>query len=65
MECLSDVKKFFESFAQLFSNMKTEKQRSAQFRNFDTFIVPLSYKIGEKTEYDAQPTGTRRKIYRI
>ena len=58
---LSEIKDVLQSFAKPFRNIKTESQRFSQFKNYDTYIIPQHYKIGERTEYKSKPTGTTRE----
>ena len=58
---IEEIKYVFKKFSKPFENMKTEKQCFSKFKNFDTFIVPQSYKIGERKEYTSRPTGSTIK----
>ena len=58
---LSEIETIFEKFSQPFRQMKTEKQLLVKFQYYDSFIAPHSYRIGERTEYESKPTGSKRK----
>ena len=45
---IQEIKDLFIQFSKPLENMKTEKQCFSKFKNFDIFIVPQSYKIGER-----------------
>lgn len=55
-----NIEKVFNKHLKPFENMQTEKQRLSKFQSYNTFIPPISYKIGERTEYKAKPTGATR-----
>ena len=60
-EHLPDIQAIFQKFATPFRKMKTEKQRFSQFKNYNTFIIPENYKIGQRTEFKSGSTETRRE----
>lgn len=60
--CLLLIKNTVGNFTTLFQNVRTESRRFALFKNYNTFIFPESYKIGERVEYKSKPTGTSREL---
>lgn len=60
-KCISEIESVVDNLTKPFQNMETESQRFSKFRKCDTFIVPESYKIGERTEFKSTPTGVTRK----
>ena len=58
---LHEIRNIFHNYSQPFRNVQTEKQIFSQFRYYDTFIVPESYRIGERTEFKSKITGASRE----
>lgn len=58
---ISEVETIFNKFSEPFHQLKTEKQRLAQFKYYDSYIPPQNYQIGKRIEYKSAPTGTKRK----